>query len=205
MIPTADQVILQLISPNLETGPWIAGGAAMHWFNGGTISSIDCADFPTMQDIDVFFASEAQYNSVKSKLGNLNLSKELPFTSNNADTFKFISIDNCGRQSSNRYWKVQLIKRSFFNSVTGVLDTFDFVCCGFATDGKKYVTLPNAAKDLNKKVLNIHRYTPESAVSRTVKYWAYGFKPSADLINRITNDSNVVTNFAGYTDYDHAF
>jgi len=198
MVALVDLFVLQTISPDLETGPWIAGGAAMCWFNGGTMSSLDDADFPTMQDIDVFFASEAQYNTVRSKLVNLNSSRETPFFTTNAETFKF-------RTPGNQYWKVQLIKRSFFKSVTDVLDTFDFVCCGFATDGTKYVTLPNAAKDLNKKVLNVHRYNPQSALSRTVKYWAYGFKPSADLINRIANDSNVITNFAGYTDYDHAY
>ena len=199
MIPDNDSfVVNSVIKPNLKTGPWIAGGAAMCWFNGS--NTISGNNFPLMQDIDVFFANVDQLTKVTQRIMEYNSCSILsPYETSNAKTYQF---ELNGQRD---YWKIQLIQRTFFNSAEEVLNNFDFVCCGIATDGEQYVTLPNAAKDLKEKVLNIHRYNPLTVLPRTIKYWAYGFTPSPELINLIGSDTLLTTNFAGHTDYDHAF
>ena len=197
MISTTDKAIIKIINPNLATGPWIAGGAVMTWFEGGTLRS---TNFPTAQDIDVFFADPDQFEFTKQQLVKNNSVRHLPFVSDNAETYQFELPDSI----TNACWKVQLIKKNYFKSTAEILHNFDFTCCGFATDGNKYTMLPNAAKDLNNKVLHINRYNSETILSRTIKYWIAGFEPGADVREALAS-ADIQTNFSGHTDYDHAF
>lgn len=194
-----DTFAINTISPNLETGPWIAGGAAMSWFLNGTVGYDSRSDFSTLQDIDVFCANAMQLNSVRDRVVSANTCKDRPFVTKNAETYKFKT--HAGIQ-----WKIQLITCNFFDSAESILNSFDFVCCGIATDGKKYALLPNAAKDLTDKVLNVNRYNSTTVLARTLKYWSMGFTPSASLVEQINEDSALETKLEGKgSNYDHAF
>lgn len=57
-----DAQMIELISPNLETGPWICGGAALSWYNNKPAG---------LSDIDVFFASEEQFRTHTEKFSDL--------------------------------------------------------------------------------------------------------------------------------------
>ncbi|CAB4130107.1 hypothetical protein UFOVP116_273 [uncultured Caudovirales phage] len=203
MINNCDKTIVDLIKPSIAIGPWIAGGAAMCWFQGGHLHAPRHDNL--IQDIDVFFANDEQLSEVRHRLCQHNYSTAPAFISKNAETFTFRSVEDfntSGSFSKEEVWKVQLIKRKFYTSVHEVLENFDFVCCSIATDGKQFVSLPNTAKDLNARVLNVNKYNPETSLPRTLKYWAYGFEPSAELIDKIAQDENININFAGYSDYD---
>ena len=46
-IPRVDRRVLNLVNPNIENGPWIAGGSVIRWMQGLSMNSFS--------DIDVFF------------------------------------------------------------------------------------------------------------------------------------------------------
>ncbi len=195
-----DSFAIRTIAPNLETGPWIAGGTAMSWFLGQSVSRQVNSDFSLLQDIDVFCANEEQLKTVRQALINTTRSVECPFVTKNAETYKFKSY------GGDQVWKIQLITCNFFDSAESLIDSFDFVCCGIATDGKKFVMLPGAGKDINSKTLRINRYNPNTILPRALKYWSMGWTPTPELIEKISNDSSIDTMLAGKGgEYDHAF
>jgi hypothetical protein len=197
---TYDFFAINTIAPNLETGPWIAGGAAMKWFLGENVGrKTNYEDFSSLHDIDVFCANNEQLVQVRERLIKTNVCTERPYVTDNAETYKFKSYNDT-------QWKIQLVVCKFFDSAESLLDAFDFVCCGIATDGNKYIMLPNAASDLNNKILNINRYNPTTVLARTLKYWSMGFTPSLELVEKISSDTTVETKLDGKGgNYDHSF
>lgn len=194
LISAHDRSVINAIKPNLETGPWIAGGAAMAWFRGEQLHGA-MVDYPTLTDIDVYFASQDQLHATQQAMSNFNESQATKYQTKNAETFLFF-------QNTAYCWKIQFITRQFYSSVDSVLAAFDFTCCGVATDGASFKLLPGAAQDLNAKVLNINKFNPDSALQRTLKYWSYGYTPSPALIELLSTDSQLRTNFTGHTEYD---
>ena len=196
-LTTFDQQVIETIKPCFETGPWIAGGAAMSWFNGENVSGL-LTDFSILTDVDVFCSSMQQFTEVLDRVKNANCSQESSIHTDNAVTIYF----RPNGVSDSLICKLQIIKVRFFESVDQLLENFDFTCCGIATDGLTFKLLPNAAKDLNSRTLNINNYNPETVLNRIFKYWSYGFTPSKELIQKITSDSSIKKYFGGSTDYD---
>jgi hypothetical protein len=85
-----------------------------------------------MQDIDVFFANVDQLNEVTQRIMEYNSCSILsPYETSNAKTYQF------KLNGQKDYWKIQLIRRTFFNSAEEVLNNFDFVCCCHKKTDKK--------------------------------------------------------------------
>lgn len=188
-IPVQDLAIIKLIKPNFVTGPWIAGGSVIQWYNGNPVND---------HDVDVFFQNQAQYTQVRDRIqlylndkDTLGLSCSLIFTSPNAETFKIHSHT------------VQLIKARFYSSVTELLDRFDIIACKIATDGHTWFSNHSQTeKHIQKSILDMDKIVSDSAVKRLFKYWIYGFQPTESLIQRIQSCQELNTNFSNSSDYD---
>jgi len=207
VIPAVDQEIINFIQPNMATGPWIAGGSVIQWYRGEAVG---------FHDIDVFFRDEQQFLSLKNKcntidryymfdsdddtIENVNNTVDLTpaqlsimvFNSQFAETYKI-----------NNTHTVQLIKSRFYPSVTEILKHFDIVACKLATDGKYcFTNHPNTINHIERYILDMEDLVPESAIKRLLKYWAYGYQPTAELLDRFQNSVLLETNFINSTDYD---
>ena len=55
-----DQLLVNIISPDLKDGPWIAGGACLRWFQNQPVGE--------HSDIDVFCKNEKQAQKLIKKL-----------------------------------------------------------------------------------------------------------------------------------------
>jgi len=188
-IPPVDLKIIELVKPNMSSGPWIAGGSVIQWYKGNPVEE---------HDIDVFFRDREQYEHVKLRLLNdldpeniLDVNCELIFKSTNAETFRY------------KKHTVQLIRARFYNSVTELLDKFDIIACKIATDGYSWFSNHHETEThINKNILDMEHIVPDSALKRLFKYWVYGFQPTEELICRIENMQNLNTDFSNTTDYD---
>lgn len=190
---------IKAINPNLETGPWIAGGAARLLFT---------RNFSPTHDIDVFFKDEEQFLSLKEQL-SANKNYSLAISTDNASTFMVVydtdmpyvdyirMIDdphyihdltdtNYKKKpaSYNMPIRVQLIKNKFYSSVHDVLNSFDITVCQFATDGYSIVYGKNSIRDLYDNTLRFNVYN-NNALKRYVKYRSYGFKDKTNELKRL--------------------
>jgi len=132
-------------------GCWVAGGAVRSWFTGEKTS-----------DIDVFAKDEKTLLSFASA-NNLN---EVVQEAEKLITYKYSP-------------PVQLIKR-YYPDVEATLDSFDFVICQFAWDGKKIYTTQEAIVSTLRKHLGVHKIQKEFALDslrRMVKYVKKGYTP----------------------------
>ena len=169
-----DQTIIDLVIPNLETGPWIAGGSVLCWLKQEPVRE---------HDIDVFVRDAAQFQQVTSRLrhGGFQLHHE----SANAITFK---------TSSAAAHTVQVVK-FFFNSVDDLLTRFDFTVCAVATDGDKIHAVPQFQEDFENKVLRLQGKLKEDALKRIVKYSVYGYMPTNKLLDAVYAKKDLINTF----------
>lgn len=218
-IPKPDWAITRVIEPNFETGPWIAGGSVLQWYQGLNVDS---------HDIDIFFASQSQMETFETELlnkcqfhhdsGSNKLQKKVKKAKYEAlfsDPPKdIISIQTVYMtENAHTYsvdigytnYKVQLIKKYYPKSLEDLLNNFDISVCRIATDFLKFRASPEAIVDIKHKRLNFpHGLRPDS-LKRIVKYYSYGFTPDPDLWEQALNVPGVVLKFEATGDYDHAF
>lgn len=197
VVHAADQALLGGLKFNIDTGPWIAGGAVMQWVEG---RSVHKREEPPPHDIDVFFRDQEQFTKFFEHLWNLrsyqNVSVFERHRSKNAITVD-VFIDNKG------WWTIQCIQKNFYESAQEVIDHFDIRACMLVTDGRRIVAEPEAFRDIHKKQLVIKNFRPESALKRIVKYMAYGYKYSPELIKQLEFYQNeLCRDFSDETDYD---
>lgn len=178
-----DQRVVKLIDPNIVSGPWIAGGAAIRWSQGLPVES---------HDIDVFCAKEAQTNALSIRLLKSEFYAE--HDSDNATTYANVANGNKLR--------VQLIKKTF-DTVQDLFDHFDFTVCSIATDGVELVKGPYFDRDNATKLLRLQnpRVRPE-ILKRLHKYVAYGYTPSEDLLDAIYDAENLKIDYDPMEIYD---
>lgn len=201
-IPDKNRDIVQLINPNMETGPWIAGGAPLRWSQGLLCRS----------DVDVFFRSKEQYDRTKAKIDKLmdgvGLSGgvSIRFQSENAITYSFI---DCTGQSSP--FKLQLIYKNFYNTVYDIFENFDITVCKVAVGIEKGVLNfkygETAYMDIKNKILRLSdRDINENVIRRIIKYIGYGYIPEKGLMDRIIKENSLYTwdftNQIGVDEYD---
>jgi len=191
ILPTVhinDKFPVNIIDPNLNCGPWIAGGAALSWYQGEPIG---------FSDIDVFFNSKGQFDRVNNIVKTLNAT--ILHESANAITYGLTVPSSSENTMSN--WKIQLIKRTFDN-VQQLVDSFDITVCQIATDGRSYVLGNNTAQHIKTKTLAMINMTP-SLIRRVIKYWSYGYEPTTELLDYISNNSDAITwTLPSSDDYD---
>ena len=110
------------IKPDLQHGPWIAGGAVLRWYQNKPVGD---------HDVDVFVKNDEQFNQVKNNIIN-KLNGTILFDSDNATTYKvYINRDTP--------YEIQLIKH-YCDSLKDCLDRFDFTVCKISTEiGRAHV------------------------------------------------------------------
>ncbi len=197
---------------HLDRGSWVAGGAARClWFSQESRLMSTASD-GYKQDIDVFCKTLEQQQEIKAYAQNRYLSSKKHFylddpqidfrkspdvyTSNNATTFR-----NC-RKTDNEFYSLQIIKRCQ-ESLTELLDSFDFYNCQFATNGIWMVASKAAiASWENNTIMVNEQYQGEIKIARILKYCIYGLNPTRELWQDILNKS-LATRTSGWN-YDYA-
>jgi len=182
----SDKTIVALIRPDMKHGPWIAGGAALAWYEGRPVG---------LSDIDVFCRNKKQAATL------INLFKKYYIISivvetENAITFRVTCVDPI---VTNDNWIVQIITKNYYNSPQEILNNFDITVCQIVTDGHQYIMGNNTANHIKTRQLVFNRIQPD-LIKRLVKYWAYGFIPSDELLNSL--DDMDIWNISDHVDYD---
>lgn len=182
---------MTLIMPNINGGPWIAGGACLKWYQGLPVGE---------SDIDVFCADQKQVELLVEQIKSYGSSRyHTKFESENAITMSYYSKDK------SKNWTIQIIKKRFFNSLQEVIDNFDITVCQIGTGGEQWLLGPTTAKDINQRTLRMRKPLQPDAVKRLVKYWTYGYIPVEGLIEEIQNQPNLNWKFEIDGDYNNAF
>lgn len=189
VVHPADRLIVSLLAPHLENGPWIAGGAALAWYNG---------DHVGRSDIDLFLRDEQQYQDLRMRIAALGAS--VVAESANAVTFTVNGEDG------DRIYTLQLIRRRFFKTAQELLENFDISVCRVVTDGRAFLMGEGTVSDIKHKVLRMRLPLNQDAVKRTVKYWCYGYIPTEELFKELQTDEALKWQFAGQDgEYENAF
>jgi len=167
---------------------WIGGGTPLNWYLGR----------PCDSDIDLFFRGEKVYDKLNNTLNkhyeenhkswiwtpNQRWAVSERHSTDNATTYTLVR--QVSKMDTGRHYKVQLIKRAFYETAQAVLDDFDITVCQIVTDGKRVWTGEHFARDVAERRLRFHKLSPGSA-KRLVKYWVYGYQPSDAEINMVNS------------------
>lgn len=174
-IPNQDSWIIKEFEPDMEKGPWIAGGAVRQWFLGESFGS---------HDVDIFVKNKKQLDHLKECFGVLD-----KIETKNAITFKINGVS------------IQVITKIMFGSAQEVIDSFDLTCCQLVTDGYGVIVGDTTINDITTKTLNSTDMLDSFALARITKYVSYGYTPSNELIKKLRN-MDLTTDFKNSDDYD---
>ena len=207
-IPKADQDLVKLIKPDLDIGPWIAGGAALRWYEGKSLDT---------HDVDVFCSSPEQYketldtifNNCQAIWQNAYMTYSILAETVNAITLNIEKHsepkNSFGLKNFDSSWKVQVIKKYMPANLDELMEKFDISVCRVATDFKKFRIRPEAARDIKAKRLNFPNGLLPDSLKRILKYNAYGYTPDPDIWLKALEVPGCITSFDNMGDYDHAF
>jgi len=145
-------------------------------------------------DVDVFFPNIERFESARISLSRMvesGIQEVLPnvflaesagiHETSNAITFT-ISIPSKPLSRA----RVQIIRRSWHDSLQSMWSYFDFTACKFATDGKTIIADPLAVEDCKSMRLRMNPTCNRTATAiRTLKYSIYGFEPDAIIMAEI--------------------
>ena len=155
----ADSEPITLIWPDIERGPWIAGGAPLRWWQGLPVGE---------SDIDVFCANQAQAEVIIERIKEFGRWQR-KYDSENATTLSYWS-----KNDSSKVWTIQVIKRRYFTSLEDVISNFDMTVCEIGTCGNNWVLGKQTARDIRERNLRMKLPLTPDALKRVVKYWTYG-------------------------------
>ncbi len=189
-IPYDDCEPVSVIEPDLENGPWIAGGAALRWYQGLSVGE---------NDIDVFCCNSRQAIEVIDRIKSYGRFF-VKFQSENAVTIEYINKEN-----RNLSWTIQVITRRYFSSLQEIIDNFDLTVCQIGTCGAEWLLGENTAQDIRERNLRFVGELAPQAVKRLVKYWTYGYRPVPGTLESIQENSNTCWNYTPEEDYHNAF
>lgn len=174
-IPREDWAVLNLIDPNLETGPWIAGGAPLRWFQRLPMER---------GDVDVWCASKEQFNNLTIKIMHYGAYEMISTPNATTYTWKFSDADS---DVIEREFKIQLCKQQFANA-NELISAFDLSVCQIATDGETYIVGETTVPDIETKTLRIVNQRPD-LLRRIIKYSTYGYTlPAAEFIEYLNRE-----------------
>lgn len=186
-----DNEPVTLIWPDIKQGPWIAGGAALRWYQGLPVGE---------NDIDVFCANAKQAADVLERIKSYGR-HHTKFESENAVTLDYHTKDNYTHR-----WTIQIITRRYFNSLEEVISNFDITVCEVGTGGNEWLLGPFTARDIRERNLRFKLPLQPDALKRLTKYWCYGYRPVDGTIEAIQNNPNAKWKFGAETeDYQNAF
>lgn len=182
------------------TGGYVAGGCFKNLFN---------KERP--RDIDVYFETEAEFNSADTFLANNTSFKSL-YKNDNVTAYIF--------EYKGVKYAVELVKK-FFLKPNELLDKFDFSICKFAVYSKKVddeffgtqtIYCEMYDKDffehlfLKKLVVDDSLPLPYSTFTRMIKYIRYGYLPCMEtkqkIVNGIRTNSGELTDTSFYDGMD---
>ena len=189
-VPHNDREAVAIIEPDLKQGPWIAGGAALRWYQGLTVGD---------NDIDVFCANAHQAAKVIERIKSYRR-YEVRHESDNATTLKYHRKDEWHTN-----WTIQVITRRYFASLQEVIDNFDITVCQIGTTGTEWSMAPQTAQDIRQRNLRFNYPLSADAVKRLTKYWVYGYRPVPGTVEAISKNPDAVWKFDNTGDYDNAF
>jgi len=189
-VHTDDWEAVSVIEPDLKKGPWIAGGAALRWYQGRSVKE---------NDIDVFCRDAVQAAKVIERIKSYNRFS-VKYESDNA-----LTIDYHNADSWTDKWTIQVITRRYFGSLDEVLDNFDLTVCQIGTCGNQWVMKPDTARDIRERNLRFTDPLHSDAVKRLTKYWIYGYRPVPGTLEAIQANPEAVWKFAADGDYENAF
>lgn len=189
-----DRALIEFINPKFETGPWIAGGACLNWYQGKNAGGAD---------IDIFVANEEQLKEVKRKLMSLSFTRKKEVDVRGTANYEVRTSDiQSGMLTMLR--EVQVIEFKFFKSAKELIDNFDFSVVQIATDGNSIVLGDTTAHDIKHKILRIGGYAGHpSVIKRVVKYVSYGYRPAPGLFEAIKDSPNTKWVYKDYEPYDY--
>ena len=181
-----DREPVAVIEPDLQLGPWIAGGAALKWYQRQAVAD---------SDIDVFCRSPEQAATTIARIKSYNR-YQIKHESSNAVTISYHRMDD--RATS---WNIQVITKHCFADIRAVINSFDITVCQIATTGTEWVMAQHTARDIRTKTLRFTDTPGPDAVKRLAKYWVYGYQPLSGTIDRMINDPQVRWDFRGDDPY----
>lgn len=181
---------VSIIKPDAEKGPWIAGGAALRWYQGQPVGQ---------SDIDVFCRSPRQAQLLIEDIKSYGRVM-VKFESDNATTLSYHRKDDWAGE-----WTIQVIKRRFFNSLEEVINSFDITVCEIGTGGNEWTLGPFTARDIREKNLRFKLPLQPDAPKRLTKYWTYGYRPVEGTVEQICNNPETRWSFASDEEYSNAF
>jgi len=189
-VPYLDREAVAVIEPDLEKGPWIAGGAALRWYQGQTVGE---------NDIDVFCANAHQAAKVIDRVKSYGR-YEIKHESDNATTLKYHRKDEWHTN-----WTIQIITRRYFENLDEVIDNFDITVCQVGTTGTEWLLGKDTARDVRERNLRFTYPLSADAVKRLTKYWVYGYRPVPGTLEAISKNPDAKWKFEYAGDYENAF
>lgn len=185
-----DSEPVTIIWPDMQKGPWIAGGACLRWWQGLPVGE---------SDIDVFCASREQADELITRVKSFGR-HSVKFESDNATTLLYWNKENYSQQ-----WTIQIIKRRYYKSLQEIIDSFDMTVCEIGTGGNEWLLNKATARDIRERNLRMKQPLQPDALKRLVKYWTYGYRPVEGLVEAVQNNPNGKWEFAIDEDYNNAF
>lgn len=187
----ADHEPVNLIWPDIQRGPWIAGGAALRWFQNQPVGE---------NDIDVFCANAKQAADIIENIKSYGR-YSTKFESENAVTLDYWSKDEYDKR-----WTIQVITKRYFASLDEVINNFDITVCEVGTAGNEWRLGPFTARDIRERNLRFKLPLQPDALKRLTKYWTYGYRPVEETIEAVQNNPVAKWQFSAETeDYQNAF
>lgn len=178
---------VSIIDPDIDKGPWIAGGAALRWYQGHPVGN---------SDIDVFCRSPQQASKLFDRIKEYGRF-HIKFKSENAITIEYHKKDDFSS-----IWTIQIITKRFFNSMKEVIDSFDITVCEIGTCGTEWVMNPQTARDIRERNLRFKLPLQTDAPKRLTKYWTYGYRPVEGTIEQICKATTTRWAYSPGEDYD---
>ena len=176
-----DRQPVSVIEPDLSEGPWIAGGAALKWFQQQPVMD---------SDIDIFCRSRSQAQAVIDRIKGYNR-YQIKHESDNAVTISYHDKDQWSSS-----WNLQVITKNFYPDIESVINQFDITVCQIGTTGTEWVLGRNTARDIRTRTLAFTERRGPDSVKRLVKYWIYGFRPEPATLDSLINDPDLRWDFA---------
>jgi len=164
-----DKSLVKLLDLDIKTGPWLAGGSVLNWYNGEPVG---------LSDFDIFFKDLKQFDEMFGRL--MRNHATIIFTSENALTLH-LTIDNDVK-------RIQLIRKNFFSSAEEVLKHFDFTICQLATDGWSILAADKTYEHIREKKIALARPVTKTLVKRLIKYTSYGYAPEKEIVQYILDN-----------------
>jgi hypothetical protein len=173
----AEDIVKTILTYNDNTvGPWIAGGMGRQLVIGES----------NFNDIDVWFNNHRQLELTRNRL----------LTTYKGQIWQEYNSVNAETWTVGDY-KIQLIKKKFFNSVEEVFDGFDFTCCQVAVDRNCRPYGPGL-EDAESGRLRVHCLNKDSFLARYAKYVGYGYAmPKEEFLNWIEKTQDINYKFDG--------